>query len=344
MKDSETTGAPGTETAETVIRLVLTDEERVPLYLQIVNQVRYLVTSRDLAAGSQMPSVRVLAAQLGVNNGTIAQAYSILKDEGILTSQQGKGTYVVSQPDSSAGRTLRQARLKELFDKAIDSAYAMGFDRQEIRTQFNTSVQQQLRTLPVVVIAPSVISARKYADLVAETLPADALPTVTAGTIEELQQGNQRLLQAYERAHFTVVAFLSNVPTVASALQAHGIQSDLVGLTAVMSSNTVTALAALDPAESYSLFTEQRNVNAVLGLLNKHSSIDLRSLRILTELSSQEQLRDARGSKLIYTFGVSDVIEELAVASDDCLELAFTLSPESVDLLRNLPARTGVIG
>lgn len=325
------------------IQLILTDEERVPLYLQIVHQIRYLVSTRELEAGARMPSVRAFAASLGVNTGTVVQAYGVLKEEGILTSQQGRGTYVVSQPGSALSRSARQARLNSLLDKAIADAYAMGFDRSEIRMQFNSSLQAQVRALPVVLVASNELVATKYADLVAAALPEDMLPNVMACTMDELQRGEERVLRAYDGAFFTAVAFLSRVPAVAAALQRLGIESELIGLTTVLSDSTLDALAVLDPKGEYSLLTEARNVKSALALLGENSPLDLRTLRILTELSSEEQLRQTGSSRILYTLGMRPTIDHLDVPHERRLELAFTLSAECRQQLGRLSSSPSLV-
>jgi GntR family transcriptional regulator len=74
------------------IRIV--SDDGVPIYIQIVNQVKHLVASGRLAPGDEMPSIRVLAGQLTVNPNTIVRAYLELEQAGIVTKRNGTGTYV----------------------------------------------------------------------------------------------------------------------------------------------------------------------------------------------------------------------------------------------------------
>ena len=63
----------------------------VPIYLQIVNQVKYLVASGRLAPGEELPPIRVLAERLVVNPNTVARAYRDLQGEGLLEPVRGTG-------------------------------------------------------------------------------------------------------------------------------------------------------------------------------------------------------------------------------------------------------------
>jgi GntR family transcriptional regulator len=91
----------------------------VPIYLQIVNQVKYLIASGRLAVGDELPPIRVLALRLGINPNTVARAYRDLEQEGIVEKRSTAGTYV-----SAAGTPLaHRARMKILTER-IDALLA----------------------------------------------------------------------------------------------------------------------------------------------------------------------------------------------------------------------------
>ena len=96
------------------MQLHVSANDGVPIYLQIVNQVKYLVAAGRLAAGDEIPPIRVLAGQLLVNPNTVARAYLELERAGIVSKRHGSGTYV-----SAAGSPLaRRERLKILTERA----------------------------------------------------------------------------------------------------------------------------------------------------------------------------------------------------------------------------------
>jgi len=78
------------------IRINSTDG--VPIYMQVVNQVKHLVAAGRMEPGEEMPAIRVLAEQLVVNPNTIARAYLELERAGIVTKRQGLGTYISETP------------------------------------------------------------------------------------------------------------------------------------------------------------------------------------------------------------------------------------------------------
>ena len=72
----------------------------LPVYLQIIQQIRRHASSGRLRPGDQVPTVRETAAQLGVNFNTVARAYRLLDDAGVVSAQQGRGTYVLEKAAS----------------------------------------------------------------------------------------------------------------------------------------------------------------------------------------------------------------------------------------------------
>jgi GntR family transcriptional regulator len=97
----------------------ISPHDGVPIYLQIVNQVKYLVASGRLAPGEELPAIRVLAEQLTVNPNTVARAYRELEVAGVVEKRRTAGTYV-----SDAGSPLaRRERLKILTER-IDALLA----------------------------------------------------------------------------------------------------------------------------------------------------------------------------------------------------------------------------
>jgi len=96
------------------MHLHISANDGVPIYLQIVNQVKYLVASGGLNPGEELPPIRVLAEKLLINPNTVARAYRELEIAGVVSKRRTAGTYV-----SDAGSPLaRRERLKILAARA----------------------------------------------------------------------------------------------------------------------------------------------------------------------------------------------------------------------------------
>jgi GntR family transcriptional regulator len=92
----------------------LSPSDGIPVYRQIVNQVKYLVASGRLLSGQELPPIRVLAERLLINPNTVIHAYSELAREGVVQTRHGSGTYV----NSIGGQTDVPDAIEQLSSKA----------------------------------------------------------------------------------------------------------------------------------------------------------------------------------------------------------------------------------
>lgn len=112
-----------------------------PIYLQIMEQVRQLVATGELQAGDQLPTVRQLATDLRVNFNTVARAYRLLDEAGLISTQQGRGTYIWMQPSEAAAQRLRQENLESRMRYFLSDMARMGYDPQEVQAVFTDNLQ-----------------------------------------------------------------------------------------------------------------------------------------------------------------------------------------------------------
>ena len=97
----------------------ISPHDGVPIYLQIVNQVKYLLAAGRLAPGEELPAIRVLAEQLVINPNTVARAYRELEIAGVVSKRRTSGTYV-----SDAGSPLTRRERRKILTERIDALLA----------------------------------------------------------------------------------------------------------------------------------------------------------------------------------------------------------------------------
>lgn len=107
--------------------LALDFRSGVPIYTQIVEQVQARVMSGALRPGDQLPTVRQLASELRVNFNTVARAYRILDEAGLISTQQGRGTYILEQPSPGAADALRHEVLAGLTRRWLADLARLGY-------------------------------------------------------------------------------------------------------------------------------------------------------------------------------------------------------------------------
>lgn len=106
--------------------IVVNAENGVPVYRQIMDQVRILSGSRALKPGAKLPSIRELAVRLGVNPLTVQKAYDRLEEEGLLRKEPGRGVFIGDVPPIGLNRTEREARFRELLRSVVAEGVRLG--------------------------------------------------------------------------------------------------------------------------------------------------------------------------------------------------------------------------
>lgn len=109
----------------------ISPHDGVPIYLQIVAQVKYLVAAGRLAPGEELPAIRVLADRLTINPNTVARAYRELEVAGVVEKRRTAGTYV-SAAGSPLARRERMKILTERIDALLAEARQLGIRTDEV--------------------------------------------------------------------------------------------------------------------------------------------------------------------------------------------------------------------
>ena len=99
-----------------------------PVYLQLVDQIRYAAASGAVRPGEPLPSIRPLAEELRVNRNTIAKAYAELESQGVIETIPGKGCFLKENHSPFTKRVRDQLLIKEV-DEAVVTAHHLQVDR-----------------------------------------------------------------------------------------------------------------------------------------------------------------------------------------------------------------------
>ncbi len=127
------------------MRIPVDPDSAVPIYVQIVDAVKHQVATGSLKPGEQLPTVRELAADLRINPNTVARAYDQLNSDQVISTQQGRGTFVREQPDQEHLKQVRQEQLSAIISAALGKALSMGYTEDQVRNAFETQLKQWTR-------------------------------------------------------------------------------------------------------------------------------------------------------------------------------------------------------
>ena len=113
------------------MKIIISANSKLPIYEQIINQVRDAVVAKVIKPGEAMPSIRVLAKDLQVSVITTKRAYEELENEGVITSVAGKGFYVCEQTND----ILREKQimfLEKRYSELIADSRKAGMELEQI--------------------------------------------------------------------------------------------------------------------------------------------------------------------------------------------------------------------
>jgi GntR family transcriptional regulator len=114
------------------MQIKLDFRSKIPIYLQIIDQTKHLIATDALKPDDQLPTVRELAAELDVNFTTVARAYRLLDEEGLISTQHGRGTYILPLPPDQTNGDFRRDDLERLTRYFLNEAARLGYKPDEV--------------------------------------------------------------------------------------------------------------------------------------------------------------------------------------------------------------------
>src|ERR1700754_3009979 len=124
----------------------LSPSHPMPLYAQLTRAIQFAIATGRLQAGQQLPTVRQLAVELRVNANTVAKVYAELERSGILETRRGVGTFVSARHFAANHHEEHEKHLKELVDRFVEEAGAMGFSVDDLLDQLQSRRTKETKT------------------------------------------------------------------------------------------------------------------------------------------------------------------------------------------------------
>lgn len=123
------------------MRIIINNSSMIPIYEQIMDQIKKMISHGDLKVNDPLPSVRALAKELKISALTVKKAYDNLEAEGFTTTIHGKGTYVSSiNQDILLEETKKE--IEKLLEKAIIKARQSGISESQIKDIFELILEE----------------------------------------------------------------------------------------------------------------------------------------------------------------------------------------------------------
>ena len=123
------------------MHIILNNTSMIPIYEQVVEQIKKNIISGELKENDALPSVRGFAATLKISALTVKKAYDKLEEEGFVVTVHGKGTYVASTNQALAMEARRKA-VEDDFAAAIEKARSVGMSTEEIKEMMELLLEE----------------------------------------------------------------------------------------------------------------------------------------------------------------------------------------------------------
>jgi GntR family transcriptional regulator len=114
----------------------------IPIYIQLMDQIKHLIATGALQPGQQLPTIRELAVDLTINLHTVAHAYAELEREGFLTIQRGRGTFITDGHNEQELGDLRTEKLQALVETMFAEVLHLGYEPHEVERALNKQIEQ----------------------------------------------------------------------------------------------------------------------------------------------------------------------------------------------------------
>jgi GntR family transcriptional regulator len=114
-----------------MMKIKIDPRSEIPIYLQIVEQVSDQISLGTLNPGDQLPTVRLVAQDLRINFNTVSRAYRILDEAGIISTQQGRGTYILEKVSADSAELIRAELIDDIVETYISKTAKLGLSTNE---------------------------------------------------------------------------------------------------------------------------------------------------------------------------------------------------------------------
>ncbi len=127
--------------------VVLTVDPRsgVPIYLQVIEQIKRSVAVGVLSAGEQLPTVKQLALDLTINPNTVAKAYRELERDGVIETSPGRGSFVKSNGVTDTTKAAATDVARDAIETAVREAKSIGLRAEDIRSLADAAIDRWFR-------------------------------------------------------------------------------------------------------------------------------------------------------------------------------------------------------
>lgn len=302
----------------------------VPIYRQLANQIRQLVSSGYWPEGTKLPTEREMAIALGISRNTVSVAYRELEAGGVLVSYQGRGTFVAASPGarSKVGQVAKAVRLLE---RSIDEALLAGVSVDKFLRMAENLVRQRQQALSEVRVA-FVECNREQLDYFSKELELGAGIHILPVLLEDLERGSPGTREGVSSADLVVTTFFHQ-ERVKEILESWGSNAEVLSIALDPQMDTMVTIARVDREKRIGMVCLTKAFAERVRKSLEQAGIDL-DLKV--SVAKDEDLKEFLSDVdvVLTSPGRRKEVERLAKPGTQVIEFIYRPDAGSVNLLR----------
>jgi GntR family transcriptional regulator len=301
----------------------------LPIYLQLKQKIENLIESGSWKKGQRLPTERDLAKQLGVSRNTVSLAYRQLETEGLITSRQGRGTFV-AEADEIVRLENKRERLLQIIDGALKDAFSLGISLEEFLTAVERRVEERRKLLSEVKLA-LVECNREQLDYFCKELELGTGVKVVPVMIDDLIGRKSESRKSVDEADLIVTTFF-HLDELRTLFPERG--NDIIGIALDPQIESIVKIARLAPGTEVLLVClSDRFAERVQKSMDNAGITELK-IEIMTERDRKTLEAKLKTKKaVIVSPGRLKEVSSLAKRGTQIIEFIYTLDAGSVNLL-----------
>ncbi|MCX7572139.1 GntR family transcriptional regulator [Tumebacillus sp. DT12] len=301
----------------------------IPLYIQVKEAVLAEIKGGVWKAGDKLPTERELSEKLKVSRNTVSQAYQELEAEGVLSSVQGRGTFVCDRDDAVRIENRKDLLLK-IIDVAMEEGLQLGFSLEEFVELTSIRAQEKLDFLSQVRVL-FIECNREQVDYFAKRLQFDAGLSITPLVLEDFKQNREEMMPLVIAADLVITTFF-HYDEVKELL---GVRKNVLAIALDPQLETIVRIARVPAGRKIGLVCKSDNFAGKVLLALKNAGldgIDIKTFTLKSEIDLAEVIPQL--DVIIVSPGRRREVESFTNRRQEIIEFVYKPDVASINLLR----------
>jgi GntR family transcriptional regulator len=301
----------------------------IPLYIQVKEAVMAEIKSGIWKTGDKLPTERELSEKLKVSRNTVSQAYQELEAEGVLSSVQGRGTFVCDR-DESVRLENRKDLLLKIIDVAMEEGIQLGFTLEEFVELTDLRAREKIEFLSRVRVV-FIECNREQVEYFAKRLQFDSGVSITPMLLEDLSKDLETYLPEVLASDLVITTFF-HYDEVKELL---GTRKNVLAIALDPKIETIVRTARIPASKKIGLVCKSGNFAGKVLLALKNAGLDGVDIRSYTHASDQNIAEIVAGlDVIIVSPGRRRDVEPYLTRRQEIIEFVYKPDVASINLLR----------